>query len=55
MLELIVLGKIPGTGIVVDFQAVAAVATIIAGVALLRYIRKNRLIEQLVQIEEITL
>lgn len=55
MLEFIVLGEVPGTGVVVTFSWAVAVATVIVGMSLLRNIRKERAISQMVSIEELTI
>lgn len=55
MLEFIVLGEVPGTGVVVTFSWAVAVATVVVGMSLLRNIRKERAISQMVSIEELTI
>ena len=54
-MEFIVLGEIPGTGLVITFSWAVAVATVISGISLLRRIRKERTIANLVSIEETTI
>lgn len=55
MLELIVLGQVPGTGVVLTFSWVVALVTIIGGGGLLRHIRKQRDLHQQITIEETAL
>lgn len=55
MLEFIVLGEIPGTGLVITFSWAVAIITVIAGISLLRRIRKDRITSNLVTIEETTI
>jgi hypothetical protein len=55
MLEFIVLGQIPGTGLVITFPWVVTLITIIGGVSLLRREHKHHDIMQQVSIEEAAL
>lgn len=55
MLEFIVLGQIPGTGLVITFSWAVVIATIVIGGGLLHYVRKGRSGAHLVSIEEQTI
>ncbi len=55
MLELIVLGQVPGTKIVITFSWAVALLTMLSGVSMLRRIRNQRITSNLVHIEETTI
>lgn len=55
MLELIVLGEIPGTGIVLTLPWVVLLSAAFAGIVGLQHTRRNRVIIQQAKLEEITL
>lgn len=55
MLEFIVLGEVPGTRVVITFSWAVAIITIATGISLLRRIRRERTISQMVSIEELTI
>ena len=55
MLELIVLGQVPGTGVVITFSWAVAIITVLTGVSLLRRVRRDRTVNHLVKIEEVAL
>lgn len=56
MLELIVLGEVPGTSIIITFPVAAAMLTIFVGVALIVKVHKSQATNmQLPRAEEITL
>lgn len=55
MLEFIVLGQIPGTGIVITFSWVLAAALVLCGASILRHEYSQRHIEQQVTIEELAI
>lgn len=54
MLELIVLGKVPGTGIVVTFPWILGIATTITGLTLLYIVRRHRTLGQFASNENAT-
>lgn len=54
MLELIVLGQVPGTGIVITLPWILGAATIFVGSSLLYVVRKKRFNTQLSQPEQLT-
>jgi len=55
MLEFIVLGQVPGTGIVLTFSWVVAASTVLVGVSLLYAVRSHRNFTPLLNIEDIAL
>ncbi len=55
MLELIVLGEIPGTHIVITFSGVLAVMAMLFGASIARAIKKYSRLDQRVRIDDITL
>lgn len=55
MLELIVLGQVPGTKVIITFSWAVAILTVVTGTYVLRLIRRQRLISNLVHLEETTL
>lgn len=55
MLELIILGEVPGTDFVITFFWAAVFATIVIGGAALRHTHKQRQLLQRVEIEELAL
>jgi hypothetical protein len=52
MMEFIVLGQVPGTGLVVSFSWVVATATIFAGYSFLKHEQRQRELEQKITVEE---
>jgi hypothetical protein len=55
MMELIVLGEIPGTHIVITFQSTLAIMSLLLGVAIARQITKQHNHSNDTSVEEITL
>jgi hypothetical protein len=52
MMEFIVLGQVPGTGLVISFSWVVAIATVFAGYSFLKHEQKQRDLEQKITVEE---